>query len=158
MPSVAHNEAPVSMNCFVEVPELGRVQVTARGQTGTEAARSLQASVRALVAPTAPETDTRTSRLTALLAKGTLKAAQKGDMGLVERLHKAYILAVTGAVAGPDEDGAWYVSSQTESDRAYRVQDHTCTCPDFKKHALHGTARPCKHVLAQCVVEKATAL
>jgi len=158
MPTVSH-EAPVSMNCFVEVPELGRVQVTARGATGTEAARSLQASVRALVAPTAPETDTRTSRLTALLAKGTLKAVEKGDLGLVERLHKAFLLAVAGAVAGPDEDGAWYVSSQTESDRAYRVHDHTCTCPDAKRHYLNGEVKYCcKHSLSQAMVEKATAL
>ena len=157
MPTVSH-EAPVSMNCFVEVEGLGRVQVTARGATGTEAARSLQASVRALVAPTAPETDTLHSRLVALVAKGTLKALGKGDMALVERLHKALVIAVTGGVSGPDEDGIWYVASQAEANRAYTIQERRCTCPDAKRHYLNSEQHYlCKHAISQALMEKAQA-
>ena len=160
MPTVSH-EAPVSMNCFVEVEGLGRVQVTARGATGTEAARSLQASVRALVAPTAlePASDTLNGRLVALVAKGTLKALGTGDMALVERLHKALVIAATGGVSGPDEDGIWYVASQAEANRAYTIQEHRCSCPDAKRHYLNGEVKYCcKHSLSQAMVEKATAL
>src|ERR1051325_10154245 len=49
-PGMALGEAPCSMNAHVEIPGLGRTQVTGRGQTGLEAACQLKGGVDALQA------------------------------------------------------------------------------------------------------------
>src|ERR1051326_9223187 len=91
-------EAPTSMNVYVEIPGLGRTQVTGRGQTGLDAAHQLKSGVdalQALYAAPAPLAS-RTERLATLLACGLGKAAAKKDSALIERLSKAPALVLAG--------------------------------------------------------------
>jgi hypothetical protein len=149
------------MNCRIKVEGIGEIQVTARGATGQETACRLYEAMAAVVAPQSPqspEPETFEKRLTDLLAKGTLKAVNRGDMGLVERLHKAFLLALASAV-GVDECGHYAVTSQTDQARTYEVVGTSCSCPDWKRHHHDGEAKYCcKHVLAVAMVSKATAL
>lgn len=142
-------EAPVSLNCFVDLPGVGRTQVTARGASGLEAAQNLKGSVGALQDVfTPPAPPTREARLTSLLACGTLRAIQRGDMGLVERLVKGFTLAVKGLVELTDVPHTLAVRSQTKSDTWYNAEDNGyCSCPDWAKHQAEPHYR-CKHGVA----------
>ena len=100
----------------------------------------------ALLAPPPPLS--REERLSQLLAYGTLKAVQRGDMALVERLTKGFVLAIKGRIEPTDLPHALAVRSQTNTDTWYTVDDSgPCSCPDWQKHREEAHYR-CKHGLA----------
>lgn len=159
--AVNHNsatfpEAPVSINGRVVLPSTDVVQVTGRGLTGQEAAQRYKDGVEALTAlytPAPPRT--REAILSEYLARGTLKALKHGDFQLVERLTKAFVVAVKGYVEPAAHAGKWAVRSQENPSTWYDVEGGTCSCPDWRKHS-RGAAQVyrCKHVLAVCLEEK----
>jgi len=158
-------EAACSMNTYVEVPTLGRVQVTGRGASGLEAAQHLKASVEALqtlYAPApVPAPPTREARLCALLACGLTKAltaSETPDYPLVERLLKAVSLVVRGMVQPGERAGLMAVESDTTRGMWYQIERLQCTCRDFKRHLERGNDRfYCKHVLAVLLNERINA-
>lgn len=141
-----HSEAPISLNCFVDVDGLGRVQATARGQNAREAANNLKSAVNALQAP-----PSRTAQVGALLAKGIDCAVHKGDMGLIDRLAKAAALVLSDAVQPGERAGLMTVRSQCEPMTWYDVEEGHCSCPD---HTRHGHL--CKHLLAVSMAARIT--
>lgn len=156
VPAPTHSEAPVSMNCFVDIPTMGRVQVTARGCTPAEAVTNLQGSVQALQA-TVPQQLTREQQVGLLLAKGITCAVAKQDMALVDRLSKAAYLVLSGSVEPTDTPAVMAVRSQTDVTTWYECTTvgHTCTCPAWEKHRKAGdTAYACKHGLAVAMFVK----
>ena len=147
-------EAALSLNGYVHVPGLPeRVQVTVRSTSVDEpvhtVAQRFRHSMQAVVEAFAPPpTPSREERLSQLLACGTLKAVQKGDMSLVERLTKAFVLAAKGLVEPTDLPDTLAVRSQTSTDTWYTVNDAgACSCPDWGKHREEAHYR-CKHIIA----------
>jgi len=151
-------EAPCSMNAHVEIPGLGRTQVTGRGQTGLDAAHQLKAGVDALQALYAAQAllAPRQQRLASLLTCGLGKAAAKQDWGLVERLSKAAALVLKGAVESTDSPTVLAVRSQTHQPGWYEVTVDSwwCTCPDWEHHTRRGEPWLCKHGLAAALTQR----
>lgn len=145
-------EAPASLNVYVEVPGLGRVQATGRGTSGADAARMLRESVEALRAEFAPPPlPSRAERAAALLACGTAKALAAEDYGLLDRLSKAYVLVVRGLVEDTDTPAVKAVRSLSQPGTWYEitVPGLVCTCPDYEHRHRDGDSKHlCKHSLA----------
>lgn len=156
MPPLA--EAPVSLNTYVDVPNLGRVQITGRGHSAREAVQHLLCATEELRAQTQPQGPAPTPKPTLgeLLACGLGKAAQAGDSALVDKLSKAAYLVLSGAVEKGSADDLRAVRSQQDAQTWYDVSisSHTCTCPSWEHAARAGKTLPCKHVLAACMAEK----
>ena len=142
-------EAPCSMNTHVEVPGLGRVQVTGRGLTPAEAAANLRGQVEALT-PTPAPVQTREARLAQLLTCGLAKAAAKQDWALIEKLSKAAALVLSGAVQPGEREGTTAVRSLTTPLAWYTIdEDGRCSGPDAAHRAKEGEAYYCKHNCAR---------
>lgn len=156
-PAQLLHEAPCSMTARLLVPAISRdaILVTGRGLTGAEAARNLQESCAALQeapAPTPPPS--REQRLSALLTKGLVCAASKGDLDLVTRLSKAAYLVLTDAVEPGNTAGQLVVRSETHPETWYEITGKMCTCPDWERAAKKNEPRPCNHVLAVLMTAK----
>ena len=68
------------------------------------------------------------------------------------RIDRGLVLALNGAVAIREADGAALVQSATDPEIAYEVHQGHCDCPDFER----APAGRCKHRWAVCLVKKAT--
>ena len=68
------------------------------------------------------------------------------------RIDRGLVLALNGAVAIREADGAALVQSASDPEIAYEVHQGHCDCPDFER-APEGR---CKHRWAVCLVKKAT--
>jgi hypothetical protein len=155
------SEAACSVNIRFRVegyPDLA--QGTGRGANHREAVANLKATMdetRRMLAPTLPD---RAIRLAALLACGTQKALARGDAALVERLTKAYILYVRGAIEPADSTAVWAVRSQTSADHYYEVAGnrelgYICSCKDWESHRRAGEQYyTCKHGLVLAFQQK----
>ena len=149
-------EAPCSITLRVPMPGYAdHALITGRGQTGTEAAAQWQAAKDGLLAVLAPPPPpSREERLSQLLACGILKAVQRGDVALVERLTKGFILAVKGLVEPTDLPQALAVQSQASPDTWYTVTTAgACSCPDREKHREEAHYL-CKHLLASLLYRR----
>lgn len=158
LPSIP--EAPCSVNMKFAIGVGGQMaQATGRGITGAEAARNLRDTIEATryaFAPPAPLT--REERLGALLACGLSRAVAKGDLALAERLSKAAVLVLVGAVEPGERAGVMAVRSQRDSTLWYEVEGMAqCSCPDSKKHRTDETKYFCKHSFAVILAQKLNA-
>ncbi len=136
-------EAPVSMNCFVEMDGVGRVQITARGMTAAEAAAQLRAGIEAL-RPTP-------FQVKDLLDCAMDKAIAQDNPKIAEIALKAGLLMKAGKVTPPTVIAHhWQV--QGSANLPYTVMTHepdadagwSCSCPA----AQHHPEQYCKHYLA----------
>lgn len=157
-------EAPCSVNAYLDLPVIGRTQVTGRGQTGEEAATHFSATAQAIMQrfprPEAPTPPT----LGELLTKWLAKAAAQGDMALAARIGEGALLYLAGLVDAlplTTTDCSWLahyaVTSPHFADVAHAValdleqRQHVCDCP------WGGEAAPCAHVIAARLALKLTA-
>jgi hypothetical protein len=148
-----YTEAPCSMNTFLEVAGIGRVQITGRGCTPAEAAANLRGQVEALL-PTPPPVQTREERLAQLLACGLSKASQKGDWNLIEKLSKAAALVLADAVQPGEREGLMTVRSRSNPLTHYEVEQEACSCKDYTCRAKEGTPYYCMHLLSVMMVQR----
>lgn len=151
-------EAPASANVFVELPGIGRVQLTARGTNGAQVVADLlamvdvaqQAAAQRHQAHLAAQLDIERHRAyTATKSAWIAKAEAKGA-SCQARVTKAFALVESGAmVQSQTIDGVWQVRSQT-SDQVYIVDGTSCTCVDGVQHP----ERACKHRLAVEIMQR----
>lgn len=152
--TLTYAEAPCSMNTHVEVPGFGRVQVTGRGVTPAEAVANLRGQVEALTSTPAPVLS-REERLAQLLTCGLTKAVAKQDWCLTEKLGKAAVLVLSGAVQPGEREGLTTVRSLTNPDTWYEVDElGQCSCPDYHHRAKEGERFWCKHTLAAMMAQR----
>ena len=157
-------EAPVSLNCFVEVPGLGRVQVTGRGygaHSEAEAVAHLLLASEQLKAQTQPQgpppPPTREEQIAQLLTKGLACAVAKGDWKLIDKLSKAAALVLNNAIEATDSPTIWAVRSSQDAEHWYEVtkDSYVCTCPDWNKHYKKGDHKYlCKHGTALAMFQR----
>jgi hypothetical protein len=156
IPTTSLPEAPCSLNVFVEIPSLGKVQVTGRGCTPSQAVSNLLGQIDLLKLqappPLAPPALSREERLTRLLTRWRRSALEKGQWSVIERLGTAEVLVLAGAVEPGNRDGLVTVRSQQDPQTWYDIEQQMCTCPDWEKHAKAGdNSYACKHVLAASI-------
>lgn len=158
-------EAPVSLNTYLDVPGLGRVQCTGRGTTAREAVQHLLCAteeLRAQTAPQAPPAPTKPT-LGELLACGLERATARQDWALCERLAKAAVLVCSGSIEPTDCATVMAVRSATNRESWYEVTGtretgYVCTCRDWQKHHEAGEAGyTCKHGLGLALWSKLNA-
>lgn len=154
-------EATISLNCFVEVPGLGRCQVTARGFSEAEAVQHLLCATEQLKAQTQPQgpppPPTREEQIAQLLTKGLACAVAKGDWKLIDKLSKAAALVLNNAIEATDSPTIWAVRSSQDAEHWYEVtkDSYVCTCPDWNKHYKKGDHKYlCKHGTALAMFQR----
>ena len=150
-------EAPASANVHIELPGVGRVQLTARGQNGTQvvadllvmvhAARALAAEQQALDAAEARD-EQRLERLEAL-RQAWLPAAEARGRGCAERLERAFEIVALDHVT-PSRNHADTYTVTGHGGGPYLVDPDGCTCPDS---AIRKTPK-CKHQMATAIWRK----
>jgi len=69
----------------------------------------------------------------------------------MENLRKirAYSILAKGVTPKMVDKETYYVPSQTDPDKRYRVENHdmwSCTCPDFTENSQNGHPMRCKHI------------
>jgi len=136
-------EAPCSINAFIELPTIGRTQITGRGCTGEEAATNFQATQKALAARYAQPTLT----LGHLFDLWHRKYA--GHMWILKTGTDALLLCAQNMVNPADTGG--YIVNDGEGIYTVTLEPNICTpfigaCP-----VCHQTADdiiPCLHIIA----------
>ena len=146
--NTTHTEAPVSMNTFVEVDSVRRVQVTARGTDAGITARDLRQAVDAVRQEFAPAPrPSREDRLHTLLSKALLCAHDKEDYDLMTRLSKGASLVKRDVVEMGERAGTYAVRSASNPLTWYTVEQCTCSCEDWTRHSKKGVEKwYCKHI------------
>lgn len=157
-------ESPCSVNAFIELPSVGRTQITGRGFTGDEAALHFRETLHAMRTAFEPAPAPKRETLGEVATRWLARAAQNHDYALVERIAKAVALVVAGCVRRTMEDDdvitdaapvdAYHVQS-LDAEKCYRVGASgniadivSCTCKDFSYRSNEQQGFLCKHGLA----------
>ena len=102
-PMLLHDlpEAPCSVNAFLDLPKVGRTQITGRGYIGEEAAENFAGTLAAMQALYCKAPAPTLGRL---LDKWLAKIGDSAEkIPLIERMMEAFTLVATGrVVARPD--------------------------------------------------------
>lgn len=110
IPHLFHDlpEAPCSVNAFLDLPKVGRTQITGRGYTGEEAAENFAETLSAMQARYCAKPAPTLGRLLDAWIDQVGDTAEK--LPLIERMMVAFTLVATGRVVRvPETAFALYV-------------------------------------------------
>lgn len=153
IPHLFHDlpEAPCSVNAFLDLPKVGRTQITGRGYTGDEAAENFAETLSAMQARYCAKPAPTLGRL---LDKWL---AQIGDstekIDLIERIMLAFTMVATGRVARVPETahGLYVVGIEfpTHVSLAPDGGAGACECSEDDDHCVHTLAAQIYHRVHQ---------
>ncbi len=151
-------ESPCSVNTFIEIEGVGRVQVTSRGFTAVDAAANLRDTIAATRQALAPQPPT----IGALLEAACIKAIAQQDDGLAAKAVQAALLVLRGAVTPPNVvQGVWLVQGSAELPYVVDLHDvdapggRSCNCPDWThRNGPDKEPHACKHICATMLAAK----
>lgn len=145
-PLVMHDlpEAPCSVNGHLDLPAIGRVQVTGRGYTGEEAAENFSTTAAAMQQHYAPKTPTLGRILDAWLHQIGDECAKTPT---IERLMEAVTLVATSRVeADPSRPNEYFVNDGPLLLSVGMGEAPDCECASIDKR--------CRHILAAQIYAK----
>lgn len=151
-------EAPCSVNAYLDLPVIGRTQVTGRGQTGEEAATHFSATAQAIMQRfPRPEAPAKPS-LGELLTKWLTHAAAQGDADLAARIGEGAMLYLAGLVVAvplAKDDHSWLARFAVTSQH-FAGTTHTVTLDlDQRRHACDcAHTVVCAHIIAARIALK----